>query len=104
MGNVADILAFSRPTLEGLCRQIWSNSPNERLHREIHRRTDVVGISPDRTSLTRLVGAVLADHHDEWAEGRRYLCLEVLNRSRLSLVPTTDAEQEDITDFGAPSA
>ena len=55
----------------------------------------MVGIFPDRASIIRLVGAVLAEQHDEWAEGRRYLGLDILAKSRLTLVPDTGDEVTD---------
>jgi putative transposase len=73
-------------------RQIWSNNPQERLNKEIRRRADVVGIFPDRDALIRIVGAVLAEQHDEWIESRRYLGLDVLTKSRATQDPPTEQE------------
>jgi len=56
-------------------RRIHSTNVLERLHREIGRRCNVVGIFPNASSALRLIGAVLEEQQDEWLAVRRYFSL-----------------------------
>jgi putative transposase len=90
-----DILAFYSFPAEHR-RQIWSTNSLERLNKEVSRRCDVVGIFPNRSSLLRLVGAVLEEQHDEWQVGRRYFSTESMNKL---LQPTTEEVMQQLLEL-----
>ena len=70
-----DVLAYMTFPKEHR-QKLHSTNPIERLHAEVKRRTNVVGIFPNEAAITRLVGAILLEQNDEWAVSRRYMTLE----------------------------
>ncbi|WP_315214610.1 IS256 family transposase [Actinomyces dentalis] len=102
--EIAQMLIDAQPDLTAFAAfprehwtKIWSNNPIERLNREIKRRADVVQVFPDSESVTRLIGSVLLEQHEEWQYGeRRYL-------SQTSLRHLTDMLQADNSTDGVNS-
>jgi putative transposase len=97
----ADLLAFSAFPVAHW-RKIWSTNPLERLHKEIKRRTNVVGIFPNDASVVRLVTAVVAEAHDEWQVcDRRYLSEASMTQHYDQ--PNDPALPEELTSANIPS-
>jgi transposase-like protein len=84
-----DILAFTSFFPRAAWRQIWSNNPQERLNKEVRRRTDVIGIFPNRGAIIRLVGALLCEQNEEWCVSRRYMSLGII--TAICAVGTNDS-------------
>jgi putative transposase len=98
----ADLLAcscFPRETW----RQVVSSNPEERLKREIRRRTDVVGIFPDRSSIMRLIGAVLMEQTDHWTEQRDSMGMEVLAKVDQALAAASSTEDAASLELPEPA-
>lgn len=66
----------------------------ERLIQEVRRREKVIRIFPNKASAWRLVGALLAEKHEEWSTGRRYWTMGEFYRWREEKASDNSEEPE----------
>ena len=105
---VADLLRDAKEDLTAYAdfphahwHKLWSTNPIERLHKEVKRRTDVVGIFPNTDALLRLSACVLIEAHDEWQDSdRRYLSEEsmaLLNPPTPTVLELKNTTRNEVT-------
>jgi putative transposase len=100
LAGAAELLVEAAPdvlTYTGFPREvwnkIWSTNPQQRLHKKIRRRSDVMEVFPDRDAVIRLIGAMLIEQHDEWARARRYVRHEALRMSQRAVIDRTSVKE-----------
>lgn len=73
--GLEDVLAFyAFPTVHR--RKIWSSNPIEHLNGTLRKRTNVVGVFPNRKSAIRLISMVLIEQTEDWITERNYMSEE----------------------------
>lgn len=55
------------------------------VHREIRRRSNVVGIFPGKASYIRLITSYLMEYEEDWQSGRTYISVQSLTEQKLKL-------------------
>lgn len=91
-----DLLVFTKYPRE-LWSKIWSSNPIERVNKEVRRRCRKIGVFPDRESVMRLVGTMLADTSMTWATGRRYVSTDVLDQCAIPVTSSLRATTPSMT-------
>jgi putative transposase len=67
-------------------RKISSTNSLERIHKEIRRRTRVVGIFPTTDSYLRLVASYLIEYTEDWMSSKKYISPEAITKQQVELL------------------
>jgi putative transposase len=67
-------------------RKISSTNSLERVHKEIRRRTRVVGIFPTTDSYLRLVTSYLIEYTEDWVSSKKYISSEAITKQQVELL------------------
>ena len=78
-------------------KRLRTSNMIERLNGELRRRENVIRIFPNESSLIRLMGALLAEHHESWSSGRAYFNMSTYWQEREELsVPDEPSKMEGV--------